>query len=208
MHNLNFRSLLFICLISFFTSACERVDEAEQEKIQQAAQIKAVTQVASQKFDEGGLSFEYPEEWEITDDETQDSVRYIFVQGPNDSISIIQQHPLLEAPTLAEFSSRYSEETQVVLVPLAGDTLEPSPTVLAQPEFMIINRDLEGKTYEWVVERVPGNIGGIATNDYREYFRKDSENYATFLINQVNNDVISEFEGSFELIFKTLQSQP
>ncbi len=205
MHNLNLRPLLFICLISFFITACERVDEAEKEKIEQAAQIKAVTQVASQKFDEGGLSFEYPEGWSITDDEVQDSVRYIFIQGPKDSVSIIQQHPLAEAPTLEEFSTRYSEETQVMLEPLAG---EPSPSVVAQPEFMIITRDLEGKAYEWVVERVPGNIGGMATSDYREFFRKDSENYATYLINQVNNDVISEFEGSFELIFKTLQSQP
>ena len=196
---------MFICLISFFISACERVDEAEKEKKQQAAQIKAVTQLASQKFDVGGLSFDYPEGWEITDDEIQDSVRYIFIQGPNDSVSIIQQHPLAEAPTLEEFSTRYSEETQVILEPLAG---EASPTVVAQPEFMIINRDLEGKAYEWVVERVPGNIGGMATNDYREFFRKDSKDYATYLINQVNNDVISEFEGSFELIFKTLQSQP
>ena len=205
MHNLNLHPLLFICLISFFITACERVDEAEKEKIEQAAQIKAVTQVASQKFDEGGLSFEYPEGWSITDDEVQDSVRYIFIQGPKDSVSIIQQHPLAEAPSLEEFSTRYSEETQVMLEPLAG---EPSPSVVAQPEFMIITRDLEGKAYEWVVERVPGNIGGMATSDYREFFRKDSENYATYLINQVNNDVISEFEGSFELIFKTLQSQP
>lgn len=205
MHNLNFRPLLFICLISFFISSCERVDEAEKEKIEQAAQIKAVTQIASQKFDEGGLSFDYPEGWAITDDEIQDSVRYIFIQGPNDSVSIIQQHPLAEAPSLEEFSTRYSEETQVRLEPISG---EPSPTVVAQPEFMIINRDLEGKAYEWVVERVPGNIGGMAISDYREFFRKDSENYATYLINQVSNDVISEFEGSFELIFKTLQSQP
>jgi len=50
LHNLNLRPLLFICLISFFITACERVDEAEKEKIEQAAQIKAVTQVASQKF--------------------------------------------------------------------------------------------------------------------------------------------------------------
>ena len=128
MHNLNLRPLLFICLISIFITACERVDEAEKEKIEQAAQIKAVTQVASQKFDEGGLSFEYPEGWSITDDEVQDSVRYIFIQGPKDSVSIIQQHPLAEAPSLEEFSTRYSEETQVMLEPLAG---EPSPSVVA-----------------------------------------------------------------------------
>ena len=205
---MNRRSLLFICLIPFFTTACERVDKAEQEKIQQAEIIKAVTEVPSQSYDKEGLSFKYPEGWEITDDEKQDSVRYIFVQGPKDSVSIIQQHPLAEAPTLEEFSNIYSEETQVVPVSIAGDAVETSPLVVAQSEFMIINRDLEGQSYEWVVERVPGSIGGVETSDYREYFRKDSEKFATFLINQVNNDVISEFEGSFELIFKTLKSQP
>jgi len=205
---MNIRFLLFICIISFFTAACERVDEAEKEKAQQVEMIKAVTSVPSQKFDVGGLSFEYPKEWEVSDDETQETVRYIFIQGPKDSVSIIQQYPLDTAPSLEEFSNSYSEETQVIPIALAGDAAEASPTVVAQPEFMIINRDLEGKSYEWVVERVPGTIAGVQTSDYREYFRKDSEKFATFLINQVSNDVISEVEGSFELIFKTLQSQP
>ncbi len=202
------QTLLFICLISFFIAACERVDEAEQEQKQQEELIKAVTTIPTQKFDAGGLSFEFPEGWEVSDDETQESIRYIFVQGPKESVSIIQQYPLVEAPTLEEFSNSYSEETQVMPVSLSGDAPEASPTVVPQSEFMIINRDFEGKSYEWVVERVPGIIGGVQTSDYREYFRKDSEKFATFLINQVSSDVISEFEGSFELIFKTLQSQP
>ena len=203
---MHLHSLLFICLISLFVTACERVDKAEQENTQEAEIIKAVTEVASQKFDEGGLSFEYPEGWKISDDETQGPVRYLFIQGPKDTLSIIQRYPLENAPNLEEFSTRYSEETQIVPVALESDVA--SPAVVAQPEFMIISRDLAGKSYEWVVERVPGNIGGVETSDYREYFRKDSEQYATFLINQVNNDVISEFEGSFELIFRTLQAQP
>jgi len=205
---MNSRLLLFICLITFFTSACERVDEAEKEKNQQAELIKAVTTVPSQTFDQDGLSFEYPEDWEIIGDDVQDSVRYIFIQGPKDAVAIIQQHPLDEALTLEEFSTSYSEETQEIPVLAEGEFSEASPTVVAQPEFIYISRDLEGKSYEWVVERVPGNIGGVQTSDYREYFRKDSEKFATFLINQVNNDVISEFEGSFELIFKTLKSEP
>ena len=205
---MNLRSLLFICLIAFFVSACERVDEAEKAKQQQAEQIKAVTTIPSQLFDEDGLSFEYPEGWEITDEATQDDVRYIFVQGPKEAVSIIQQYPLENAPDLETFFTQYSEETQIVPVALEGETTEASPTVVQQPEFMIINRDLDGKSYEWVVERVPGSIGGVATSDYREYFRKDSERFATFLINQVNNDNISELEGSFELIFSTLRSQP
>ena len=205
---MNLRSLLFICLIAFFVSACERVDEAEKAKQQQAEQIKAVTTIPSQLFDEDGLSFEYPEGWEITDEATQDDVRYIFVQGPKEAVSIIQQYPLENAPDLETFFTQYSEETQIVPVALEGETTEASPSVVQQPEFMIINRDLDGKSYEWVVERVPGSIGGVATSDYREYFRKDSERFATFLINQVNNDNISELEGSFELIFSTLRSQP
>ena len=205
---MNIWPLLFICLITFFIAACERVDQAEKEKKQQADLIKAVTQIPSQTFDKDGLFFKYPKDWEITVDDVQDSVRHIFVEGPKDSVSIIQQHPLDEAPTLEEFSTIYSEETQVIPVLAEGEVSEASPTVVAQPEFMIISRDLEGKSYEWVVERVPDSIGGVETSDYREYFRKDSEKFATFLINQVNNDVISEFEGSFELIFKSLKSQP
>lgn len=204
---MNIRPLLFICLISFSSTACERIDKAEQAKIQQAEQIKAVTEVPSQRFDKGGLSFDFPEGWAVIDDETQNSVRYIFVQGPKDSVSIIQQYPIAQALDLEAFSNQYSEETQIIPVSLNGEALESSPTVVAQPEFMIINRDLEGRSYDWVVERVPGTIGGLQTSDYREYFRKDSEKFATFLINQVNNDVISEFEGSFELIFKTLKSE-
>ena len=204
---MNIRSLLFICLISFFITACERVDEADQAKAQQAEMIKAVINVPSQTFDVGGLTFEYPLGWTVTDDETQDSIRNIFIEGPKDAVAIIQQYPLAQAPSLEEFSTSYSEQTQVVPVTLDGDAAEASPTVVVQPEFMIINRDLAGASYEWVVERVPGNIGGVETSDYREYFRKDSEKFATFLINQVNNDVLSEFEGSFELIFKTLKSQ-
>ena len=70
---------------------------------------------------------------------------------------------------------------------------------------MAITRDLNGVSYEWIVETIPGSVGGVNTNDYREYFRKDSDRFSAFLINQVDKDALNKHEGSFEMIFRTLQ---
>ncbi|RVU83986.1 hypothetical protein EOL70_14355 [Leucothrix sargassi] len=201
------RPLLLSCLIAVALPACEKIDKAAEEQAEQAA--VEIQPIPSEKYDQDGLIFEYPTGWSVIDDSEQDDVRYVFIESPEGAVSVIQVYPINEAPTLDQFATSYSEQTQVVPTLADGEEVDPSTQpVIAQPELMSITRDLDGKSYEWIVESVPGQIAGIETSDYREYFRKDSENHTAFLINQVNNDILTANEGSFELIFKTLTPMP
>ncbi|PWQ98418.1 hypothetical protein [Leucothrix arctica] len=199
---MNIRPLLLSCLIALVLPACEKIDkEAEEQAEQAAAEIKPIP---SEKYDKDGLVFEYPTGWNVIDDSTQDDVRYVFIESSDGAVSVIQVFNKEQSPTLEQFATSYSEQTQIVPTLAEGETAESAAQVIAPTDLMSITRDLDGKTYDWIVESVPGEIGGIATSDYREYFRKDSERFSAFLINQVNNDVLTANEGSFELIFRTL----
>jgi hypothetical protein len=199
---MNIRLLLLSVVVALALPACEKIDKAAEEKAEQAA--AEIKPIPSEKYDKDGLVFEYPVGWNVIDDSTQEDVRYVFIESDDGAVSVIQVFKLDESPTLDQFATSYSEQTQVIPELPEGEEAAATPQAFAPSELMTISRELDGKTYDWIVESVPGQIAGIATSDYREYFKKDSERFSAFLINQVNNDILTANEGSFELIFKTL----
>lgn len=202
---MNMRPLLFSCLIALTVTACERVEEPAEDKQAEVAAI-AVPAVESSKYEQDGLSFEYPKDWKVVEDVVQDAVRYVFIESADENaLSSIQIFPIDDTPTLEQFVNSYSEQTRMEPSATGTTQAEASPAVIEPIEFMTISRDLNGKTYDWVVETVPISVGSIQTSDYREYFRKDSGRFAAFLVNQVSNDSLTQTEPSFELIFRTLQ---
>lgn len=202
---MSMRPLLFSCLIGLNLTACEKVEEPDTKADPSLVKVSLETSIPSTTYDEKGLLFDYPSDWTVLEDSVQDSTRYVFIESPDEALSIIQIFKIDEAPSLEDFSFSYSEQTQVAPVTAEGESIDVQPSATPQSEFMSITRDLNGVSYDWVVETFPGNVEGVDTNDYREYFRKDSEHYAAFLINQVDNDALSKHEGSFEMIFRTLQ---
>lgn len=194
------RPVLLSCLMVLTLTACEKVEEpAKQEADTEQVTVSLETAIPSTAYDQSGLLFDYPADWTVLEDSVQDSVRYVFVESPDEALSIIQIFRADEAPTLEDFAISYAEQTQMAPVTEANTSVDIVPTATPQSEFMSIARDLNGVSYEWIVETIP------ASNDYREYFRKDSERFSAFLINQVNKDALDKHEGSFEMIFRTLQ---
>ncbi|PID45028.1 MAG: hypothetical protein CSB47_10310 [Proteobacteria bacterium] len=202
------RPLLLSCFIGFTLAACEKVETpAEENADADLVKVSVETAIPSTKYDEKGLVFDYPSEWKVLEDSVQDSVRYVFIESPDEALSIIQIFRKDEAPTLEEFAYSYAQQTQMTPVDTDDEVVDVEPSAVPQSEFMAITRDLDGVSYDWIVETIPAVTSGLNddSNDYREYFRKDSEHYSAFLINQVDKDALNKHEGSFELIFRTLQ---
>ena len=205
---MNMRPLLFSCLIGLTLTACEKVEESAEVKTDPAlVEVSLETAIPSTTYDKDGLVFDYPSDWTVLEDSVQDSVRYVFIESSDEALSIIQIFSKDEAPSLEGFSLSYSEQTQVAppVVAATEGAVDVEPTAALQSDFMAISRDLDGVSYEWIVETIPGTVGGINTSDYREYFRKDSDRFTAFLVNQVDKDMLDKHEGSFEMIFRTLQ---
>lgn len=203
---MNMRPLLFSCLIGLSLTACEKVEEPVEDKAEaELVKVSLETSIPSVTYDEDGLLFDYPSDWTVLEDSVQDSVRYVFIESSDEALSVIQIFRKDEAPSLEDFSLSYSEQTQVAPVATTGENIDVAPSAALQSDFMAITRDLNGVAYEWIVETIPGSAGGVNTNDYREYFRKDSDRFSAFLINQVDKDTLDKHEGSFEMIFRTLQ---
>lgn len=207
---MNMRPLLFSSLIGLTLVACEKVEQPTQEtentpKLVEVSEVSVETAIPSTSYEEDGLLFDHPSDWNVLEDSVQDSVRYVFIESPDEALSIIQVFRKDEAPTLEDFALSYSTQTQMAPIAAEGETVDVQPTATPQSEFMSITRDLEGVSYEWMVETMPSTEAGLESSDYREYFRKDSERFSAFLINQVNKDALNKHEGSFEMIFRTLQ---
>jgi len=203
---MNLRPLLFCALAGLLLPACERIEEPVETKTDPTlVKVNPEATIPSEKYQEDGLTFEYPSGWKVLEDSVQESVRYVFIESPDEALSVIQVFSIEDAPSLEDFSQSYSAQTQVIPVEPEGQSEDVTPSATPQPEFMAITRDLDGKSYEWIVETIPSTVAGIDSSDYREYFRKDSERFSAFLINQVNKDALNKHEGSFEMIFRTLK---
>jgi len=186
-------------------SSCERVEEPEAKlaSAEKAAQ-DAFASIESTAYAQNGVEFEYPADWKVVDEGEREAMRYIMLESPDQAISLIHVYKKDAAPNLQDFANNYSIETQIIPLDAADSESGESPVAAPQSEMMTIERTLDDKSYEWVVETIPGQVGGIETTDYREYFRKDSETQSAFLINQVNKDDLPRLENTFELIFRSL----
>ena len=202
----NIKHLILMLMAAFLLSSCERVEEpkAKLASAEKAAQ-DAFASIESTTYAQNGIEFEYPANWEVIDEGERDEMRYIMLESPDQALSLIHVYKKDGAPTLEDFANNYSIETQIIPLDVAESESNEAPVAAApQNEMMTIERTLDDKSYEWVVETIPGQVGGIETTDYREYFRKDSETQSAFLINQVNKDDLPRLENTFELIFRSL----
>ena len=143
----------------------------------------------------GGISFEYPKNWRITEDSVTPEIHYLFVETPGDALVILQSYPTGEADDLTAFSKEFSESatTEAPIGKIAKSTFSNIP-------------DAGG--YGWIVEDFEINLLGESVPHRRLYGSKEIGERLVFLILQAATEDYSKAEAGFQLIRDTLRDIP
>ncbi len=145
-------------------------------------------QIESPKsYDNAGLQFEYPGNWEVAEDVQQEHSRYLFVESPGDAILIIQVFSADDATDIKDYAKNFAQSAK-----------NATPSLdFADSAFSSVD---ESGGYEILTEKFSVENLGVKIAHFRKYRRKVVSNRVCFIIEQVAEEDRDKVTKGFELI--------
>lgn len=141
----------------------------------------------------GGITFDYPKNWTVTEDEPMPEFHYLFVETPGDALVIYQSYPQEDAIDLLEYVEAFSSETSSA-IPI-GEMTQGAPKTLPP-----------SNGFDWVQEDFSINLLGEKTPHQRIYGSKVLGDRTLFLVLQVATEDAANVMPGFDLIRSTLRT--
>jgi len=181
MVKLSMKSMFRISSVAFFVLVIAGCGDGE----------RSVETDTPRSYSKAGIKFEYPGNWEVTEDGQQAGLRYLIVESPGDAILTIQIYPADDALTIQEYAknfARLSKEGTLFFVSVSTST------------FTSANRS---NGYEVLIEHFSDSVFKflIETPYTRTYRRKPIGSKVCFIITQEPNVYHSNVNKGFEQIF-------
>jgi hypothetical protein len=145
-----------------------------------------------QHYDKAGLQFDYPGNWEVTQDETDQGMRILLIESPGDAIYIIQIYPSADELPLDEFARAFAQAA-------AAET--PIATLSAST-FSAIRS--EGK-FEVLVEKLQVKLMGLRVPHTRTYHMARFGDSQCIFIAQVADEDKKDVTPGFDQIVGSFQ---
>jgi len=144
-----------------------------------------------ESYNSGGLQFEYPGNWKVTDDTDQDEIRQITVESPGDAIVIIQLFPALGEVGIQDYAQIFSSAAR-----------ENTPIGIISPSEFSNVEGADG--YEILKEKFSISVLGQSTPFTRTFRRKVIDDTVCFIVANVSDEDQSKVVRGFEQICETL----
>jgi predicted Zn-dependent protease len=141
----------------------------------------------------GAITFDYPKNWEISDDSLTPEIHYLFVETPGDALVVFQSYPIDEANGLTDFSKAFSKSAA-------------TETPIGKVEQSTFSAIPEASGYEWIEEEFSIKFLSESIPHRRLYGTKMIGDRQVFLILQVATEDYARAEPGFELIRNSLRS--
>ena len=143
-------------------------------------------------YDSNQISFEYPQNWEITEDTYTPIWHNIFLETPGDALVICQSFRSDLAEDLDTFAKSFSENART----------ETPIGKFSNSVFKTMRKETD---HEWIYEQFDLSFFGEVVPHQRIYGTKKIADRQVFLIFQVANEDFSKAEPGFKLIWNTLR---
>jgi len=172
---------IFAVMISFvfliLLSACEK-----------PADIKSPNQYAKH-----GISFNYPSNWDLMEEDLIEDVTNVSVESPGSAIFMLQIFDEEHAISLGEFAQWYSKEANE-LIPIGKVTSDPLVTVSKKIHSVETSGKKELFTITLLGQKVPHQ---------REFYILEQSGKVLYLISQMALEDQKVVDPGFDLIFKS-----
>ena len=140
-----------------------------------------------QAYDYQQLAFSYPGNWEVTEDETTEDLRYAFVETPGDAITILQIYEPDFSLSIQEYAENFSTSAREATP--YGEVSEGIFTEL---------------TSESLKETFIITVLGVEVPHERRIVRKAFSGGICFMVFQVAEEDLKKVQPGFQLIERTL----
>lgn len=143
----------------------------------------------SKLYDKAGVSFQYPGNWTVSEDEGSAMYRNIFVESPGDALMIIQSMDVSVEQDLMEYAKSYaqmSSEASTIAKVSKSKYTKKDPYVLESLDFTVLT------------ETVPHQ---------RKYQKVKGLEKIYYLISQSAVDDLQKTQAGFALIFGSFKGQ-
>lgn len=173
----NLTAILFAIVIGVSFSGCEKAAEVAKPL----------------SYEKEGVSFQFPSNWTVTEDVTEDDFRYIFVESPGDSIFIFHIYVEGDEMDLREYAEWFSGEMKAAFWPMT-----PGESTFTPTERETGNGRLEG-----LLEDLPVTFLGERVGQKHEYVRFEAGEKVVYLIASAPAEDLGLVAPGFDLIFRT-----
>jgi hypothetical protein len=181
MVDMRLRTLTLLTITIVTLAGCERAADISSPEIYERQQIR----------------FSYPGNWDVTEDATEDIVRYLFVETPGDAIFIAQIYKKEDAVTLNEYAKWFSEQSKQE-TPF-GD--------IGGNSFSQTNKKMLSGTHAGIKETFAIKLFGETVPHVREYYSVETDTKVAFLISQTATEDLAKVEPGFDLIYSTFDME-
>ncbi len=143
-------------------------------------------------YNKAGIAFEYPGNWEVTEDEQLAGLRYLFVETPGDAIVIIQIYSADDALEIRDFAQNFARSAQ-------------EETPFGNVSASVFSSVEKSNGYEILTERFSITLLGENVPHTRIYRRKPVDNKVCLIVAQVAVEDLSKVTMGFEQIFSSFK---
>lgn len=149
------------------------------------------------QYENNGITFEYPGNWEVSEDIEESGFRYLFVEAPREAILKIEIYPKKESFTLLEFIDLDIKgfESEVP----TGFTISDK-SAITKTQKLVSGKLSTGYKYSF-------NLSALGTDvpHVQEYYMLNTDSKSVYVMTNVADEDLHLEETGFELILKTIK---
>jgi hypothetical protein len=164
-------------IISFALVSCERTANVKQPKA----------------YNKDGIQFQYPDNWKVTADSQNESMRHLVIETPGEAILIIQVFTADDSVPMSDFVREFSSNAQQELPRFATSTA----STFGEPE--------ERDGYKSVSEQFSIKAVGEGVPHTRIYKQKRFGSKMIYVVSQVASEDEDLVGAGFDQITSSLQ---
>ena len=180
--------IIKLCLLVIFSLSLYACNLSTDEK---SADLQKTT-----KYQKNDISFSMPSNWKVTEDNGENSARYLFVESPGSAIMIINTYEKETAPSLQEYiESLTSERSNEKFFWGLGSLSNGSTSKIKRT---INNHEVNAFKNEYAV-----NIAGINVLHISEFYSFYSKTHIAFVSSQTATEDLPLVADGFNLILST-----
>ena len=181
---MNIKTIVLL-MMTFVIAACE--DGADLDNVK--------------SYKNADLSFNYPGNWDVTEDSIVDEVRFIFVESPGTGLMKMEVYNQKNAFELREFA-------ELDIDALAGEMY--AVIKISKPKSIIdLVKEVDGRVFKGLMYETNMSIVGIDVPHMTELFAFQAENKTAYLSGQVAIEDSHLVLSGFDLIVSSFKfNQP
>lgn len=150
------------------------------------------------RYEKDGISFSYPGNWKVTEDEANYDIRYLFVESTGNALLTLQIIPTDMDFSLSEHAVNFSQS--------AADNIQTER--IDEGQFTEIQSTENHSSWDGIKEEFSIYLPGQKVPHIRKYYHQVLDKSHVVMIYQASEEDFQTVEPGFDFILQSFESKP